>query len=467
VVLPQAFYVGGNQFIDFYLHPSADRVGSMPPAVPPNSRSQWVPESPLVISRSLACELGLEEAVLLTLLNDAARFLPSQQTRGQLWFQLTEDTSQQLMPFWQADEIQRIAGQLRAKGVLLLASPPFTQSRYLKFAFSNEMASAKAIDRPENDAPVLPSNPVPEKSRMQPIAPHWAPDGDTLARIAQLNIPNEFALQQVGEFVLYWRERNEPARAWGSKFLKHVLARWRDEQTKQRQNKQRVPITFDWQPPVEVTQALIHSAGITETKIAEMVPQFINYWLMHGGAPDNWNLEFHNYVLKRSGRVKTYMHKGWRPSEDAIDVLVRAGVSRGFIEDAIPEFELYWREQQTESDNWHRKFRDHVQRQWASYKSALEHDTVPRRIAVNWQPSSDVYDVLRLANIDVEFARQLLPEFVIYWRDSNQVHHSWNTRFLQYVKRRWAVGDKNNGSLSKSTREISLVEELTDRSWAS
>ena len=65
------------------------------------------------------------------------------------------------------------------------------------------------------------------------IAPGWQPDADTLNRIQQLNIPQDFALSQVGEFVLYWRERNEPARAWGSKFLKHVLARWREQESKQ------------------------------------------------------------------------------------------------------------------------------------------------------------------------------------------------------------------------------------------
>ena len=146
---------------------------------------------------------------------------------------------------------------------------------------------------------------------------------------------------------------------------------------------------------------------------------------------------------------------------------MRTGISREFIEDAIPEFELYWREQGAEFDNWHRKFRDHVQRQWASYKSALEHDTVPRRIAPDWQPSADVCDVLRLANIDIGFARSLLPEFVIYWRDSNQVFHSWNTRYLQYVKKRWARRDHTDTINNKTTRELSLVEELTDRSWAS
>ena len=100
------------------------------------------------------------------------------------------------------------------------------------------------------------------------------------------------------------------------------------------------------------------------------------------------------------------------------------------------------------------------------YKAALEHDPTPRRIAANWMPSQDVYEVLRLANIDITFAQMLLPEFVIYWRDSNQVHSSWNTRFLQYVKQRWAQRLSQDDPQTKSTRELTLAEQLTDRSWA-
>lgn len=234
------------------------------------------------------------------------------------------------------------------------------------------------------------------------IAPGWQPDRETLARLSQHGIPTAFAQQQVPEFVNYWRERGETAHSWGSKFMKHALYKWREYEAQQNSPKQ-----------------------------------------------------------------TTAMPRDWRPSADAMDVLTRhAGISREFIEDAIPEFELYWREQQATSDNWNKKFRDHVQRQWLRYRSALEHDTVPRRIPENWQPSGDVYEVLRLANIDIPFAQSLLPEFLIYWRDSNQVHSSWNTRFLQYVKQRWARRDTPGNQHHKSTRELTLAEQLTDRSWA-
>jgi hypothetical protein len=79
--------------------------------------------------------------------------------------------------------------------------------------------------------------------------------------------------------------------------------------------------------------------------------------------------------------------------------------------------------------------------------------------------------VLRLANIDLQFATHLVPEFVIYWRDSNQAHSSWNTRFLQYVKRRWAQyaadrGAQGSPTQQRLTKDIPFEELATDRSWA-
>ena len=423
-----------------------------------HSGTPLVPDRPLVISVELARQLGLEEATLLTLLHEATRFQSPQTRLGGNWYVLDESHVSDLMPFWQPVDIQRLLANLKARGLVSIASAPYAQSLQITFSFSaREPVAIESLPRVENSTKTSAAHNY--------IAAGWQPDSDTLSRIHQLNIPIEFAHSQVAEFVLYWRERNEPARAWGSKFLKHVLARWREQETKRATKQRQKPIHFDWRPGQEVIQALTHSAGIDAKKIEELIPKFVHYWLMHGGAPENWNLEFHTYAMRNSARAQLPIFKGWRPSEDTLEVMVRAGISRDFIEDAIPEFELYWREQKAESDNWNRKFREHVQRQWLSYQSALEHDTVPRRIPSNWQPSEDVFDVLRLANIDVAFAKELLPEFVIYWRDSNQVYHSWNTRFLQYAKKRWANADKLDNA-QRSTREISLVDELTDRSWA-
>ncbi len=390
-----------------------------------------MPEQPLLLYPSLARQLGVEEALLLQLLTQYHLNSPTQNQNGYEWLTLTHQQLNTTAPFWQARDIQRLVTNLREANVLLLASAPYLQSHMLKFAFKPAPAKAQTTSYPHqtNGTPAsqpqtgnpqvatrqinsgaqhghiqqeaLPHSAHQQTPRMNIIAPHWQPERDTLNQLAQHNIPESFALSHVGEFITYWRERNEPAHSWNGKFHAHVMHKWRGHQAQQNQRPQ-----------------------------------------------------------------ATFMQKDWRPSEDAFEVLsLHAGINQGFIEDAIPEFVLYWREQGASSDNWNRRFRDHVNRQWARYNAALEHDTTPRRIAAGWQPSRDVYDVLKLANIDLQFAQQIVPEFVIYWRDSNQVHSSWNTRFLQYVKRRWAQRSIANPQNS-TTRDLSLEALVTDRSWA-
>ncbi|MDX2464871.1 MAG: DnaT-like ssDNA-binding domain-containing protein, partial [Porticoccus sp.] len=201
--------------------------------------------------------------------------------------------------------------------------------------------------------------------------------------------------------------------SWGSKFIKHVLRIWRNQQTQ-------------------------------ATKLGQQKP----------------------------------MSADWHPSQDAMDILVRqAGINHNFIEDAIPEFMLYWVERGEASNTWNSRFIMHVKRQWARFTATMEHDSEPRLIPQDWKPSEELFEVLILDNISRDFAERLAPEFVLYWRDSGQAHNSWNTKFLQQVKREWSRQQSatpqviSNGQQrphrSNSTRNNNLIDELSDRSWAS
>jgi hypothetical protein len=68
----------------------------------------------------------------------------------------------------------------------------------------------------------------------------------------------------------------------------------------------------------------------------------------------------------------------------------------------------------------------------------MKHDTLPKPMPSNWQPSSEVYDILALAHINQEFAQNCIEEFVLYWQETKRMHNSWNTKFLQHVKYQWA-----------------------------
>ncbi|RYY76951.1 MAG: hypothetical protein EOO52_05530 [Gammaproteobacteria bacterium] len=379
--------------------------------------SSLIPERPMLVSPSLAATIGLEEACMLSVLNDMAAWRPLITRDGQQWLDIDDTLVAQAMPFWSEQDIQRISKNLRDQGIILLASAPYSESRRLTLAF-NENKPARVCQ----SLPIINMG-----GGANLIAANWQPDKELLRQVAQHNIPDDFIRQQIPEFVTYWRERGETSHSWGAKFLKDVLHKWRNHQT-----------------------------------------------LVARQAREN-NEEF----LKRDQDIA--MHSNWLPSKDALEVLVKhANISYAFVEDAIPEFVLYWQERGEVGRTWNSKFIQHVKRQWVRYSSTLEHDTEPKRIPDNWQPSSDLFDVLKLANIDMNFAQRQVAEFVLFWRESNQLYASWNTKFLQHVKYHWAkqhalapttqqanhhAGQQTHNSTS-STRDRSLVQDLTDRSWA-
>jgi len=387
-----------------------------------------VPERMLVFSPTLAATVGLEEAVLLHLLHDlsVAQIRPQQPP----WFAIEVEALEQLLPFWDRRALQRIAKNLADQGVIHIDSAPLTEAAQLRFRFHRATKSIGNAAAPSATKAPTPAEPQRVEPRAQPTAargagllgPHWQPDEDLLQLLAlNHNISRQFALDQLEDFILYWRERNEISHAWGSRFRQHVLSQWRRRESRP-------------QLPAQATQTTGNDLQAT-----------------------------------------------WHPSVDALQILERTGVSREFIEDTIPEFVLYWRERGDNTGTWNSKFIAHIRRQWARYSNALEHDQEPRPIAVNWQPSEDVYDILRMANIDIQFACELLPEFILFWRDAGTPQRSWNTKFLQHIKYQWATrhhlanhqrtaGAQRAGyslaieSNAQSAR--STFEQLTDRSWA-
>lgn len=360
-----------------------------------------IPEKPLVISPSLAATIGLEEAVLLHALSELMHHRQPESKGNYAWLTAPTEQLRHLLPFWRPQDLQRIAGSLRDKGILLIASAPLQESGELRFAFNegtnSELCQPAPVSRPGSRA----------------ISPDWRPESDVIQQLAQYNIPSDFSAAQIPEFVTYWTERGEPRYSWGSRFIKHVLRLWREQQTEDARRGQETPMTRDWQP-----------------------------------------------------------------SRDAVEILTRqAGINSNFVEDAIPEFVLYWMERGEHSSTWNSRFIMHVKRQWARFTSAMEHDTLPRPLAPDWRPSEELFDVLTLANIPRTFAEKLVPEFVLYWRDSGQLYGSWNTKFLQQVKREWSRqamansqdihhGQQQRPHRPDSTRARTLVDELSDRSWA-
>lgn len=364
-----------------------------------------ISEKPLLVNPSLAATIGLEEATLLAALDEWMSFRHADQRDGFAWLTLTSEELQRRLSFWTVHDIQRVAKSLYDKGIVLIESAPLVQSQQLIFAFNSAAQNTSGVQEPAVNAR---NNPTRGANR---ISPMWQPSDDVYAQLAQHNIPRPFIQEQIAEFVTYWRERDEPAHAWGAKFLKQVIRAWRNQETR------------------------------FHRKDQEMI-----------------------------------MDDNWQPSLDALEVLVKhASINQSFVEDAIPEFVLYWQERGEKSRTWNSKFIQHVRRQWNRYTATVENETVPKPLPKTWQPSADLFDVLRLANIDTQFAKQQVAEFVLYWSENGAVNTSWNTKFLQHVKYHWArrlnLGNPETGNSvalqnATKTRTRSLVDDLTDRSWA-
>ena len=73
----------------------------------------------IALSATLAATIGLEEAVLLTILNDAASLQSNQ------WARLHCQTLRLQLPFWDDVSIRRVLRSLIDKGLLSLQGPMF------------------------------------------------------------------------------------------------------------------------------------------------------------------------------------------------------------------------------------------------------------------------------------------------------------------------------------------------------
>lgn len=396
-----------------------------------------IPDKPLLFYPQLAVALGLEGAIMIQTLKEFIDQGDSEVHNGFLWVDMAGHKLSELLPFWSEADIQRITQQLHEQGILLIGSATYRQDQVFRVAINEryETVPAQVASSTRKDAGTrghtdrlrdhhrTPSNPD-QYQGASPIPAQWQPDRDLLAQLAQYAIPQAFALDQVGEFVTYWTERNEPKHSWAARYLKHVLRLWREQQTQ-------------------------------EFKLSQEIA----------------------------------MTSSWRPSPEAMEILtIQAGINSNFVEDAIAEFILYWQERGINSSTWNSRFIQHVKRQWARFTNTLKGDLEPRPITPEWQPDAAVFDILQMANIDKSFAEEQLAEFILYWQDNGQALSSWNTKFLQYIKRQWAyLGNQSNGESTNitpydkarthhetqqrsrrqgSTRNRDIAAELSDRSWA-
>lgn len=373
--------------------------------------SSLLPERPLLVSPTLAATIGLEEAILLQAVADVLALGETENRpgwQGVEFLRLLDSDLQRMFPFWTAADIKRILASLQSLDLITMDRED-GKPDVMWLAVNNANDSPKTAPT----ATTVRQTHVRGSGKTEPIPLNWRPDVTWINACKQHNIPEEFILAQVPEFVAYWRDRGHARYSWGNAFLRRVKDEWRREQARR---------------------------GMYERQ--------------------------------------TEMSPDWEPSLDALEILVNAGVDPEFIEDAVPEFVLLWRDRGIVTSDWNTKFIAHIREQWGMFQSSFSFEGTPRPIEKDWQPSAECFLILELAEIDEEFAQKRLPEFVMYWLDTKQARRSWDKVFLQYIKQEWArqlkeqvsevYTDGTNQYIDKTTREEveAKLKQLADRSWA-
>ena len=238
------------------------------------------------------------------------------------------------------------------------------------------------------------------------------------------------------------------------------------------------PIEENWEPETKLIEQA-SDYGIPAGFVLNQLQEFKYYWLEKKEAHRSWELKFLRHVikawrkeevLKNQERKKYSMHDNWIPDQEALDILVKSGVNISFIEGLISEFILYWIEKGEVSDTWNSKFIAYIRRQWARSQNLIENENKPKIIPSNWKPNTEFYDVLSLSNIEKEFANNLIPEFILYWKEEGKAYNSWNSKFFQHVKYNWNNKFKSPNlaqDIEKrigATWEIEMTEETSKHS---
>ena len=60
------------------------------------------------------------------------------------------------------------------------------------------------------------------------------------------------------------------------------------------------------------------------------------------------------------------------------------------------------------------------------------------KIDKSWSPSEDAIEVLQRAGVNAEFINSLLDEFIIYWSEKSSALVSYNSKFIEYCRLKWA-----------------------------
>ena len=301
-------------------------------------------ERQLLVSPSLAATLGLEEALLYQLLAEWLPLLDSRESQGIHWYIIDKQRLNKQLPFWDMHKIEEVLRTLNDQGLIIIGAALMSNAQNIRIAFTQSKAAAPAI--------------------------HSSP---AEASAGSLSHP------QVATQVL-----SHPSERRGALIANSTRV---NPHTNTANPRHPVPgnniIAADWLPDQASIDYLTRFNQVDPAFINAVLPEFIAHYRETGETRSSWSSAFSQYVSRRWKKQQYQkieesrnlpINDSWKPSLDALEILERDGISHNFIEDAIPEFTLFWRERGTADSNWNSRFIQHIRLQWARYTNAVSNE---------------------------------------------------------------------------------------------
>ena len=159
------------------------------------------------------------------------------------------------------------------------------------------------------------------------------------------------------------------------------------------------------------------------------------------------------------------------PSEDLIKQACNLGIEEDFLGDQLPSFNLFWKGKNLKPHLKESKFLQYALKNWREKEKIEYQESKKVLIDSNWRPSEDAISILKSLDINDSFIESLLPEFILFWKEKRIKSNSWNSTFLNHVKKQWARknfkldSDKENHPMSKNwspSEDCMKVLEVTN-----
>ena len=297
--------------------------------------SDQFPEKPLLLYPSLAQKLGVEQALLLGIIQTLAEFTGITNEQGtELLIQ--PKRWQQLAPFWSVEQVQSLLNDLAAQRVL---------------SFTRRVGGSVAIS--------LHNTPPQSVESAQPQEPH------SLSQAA--SSPAKEALQALQAEP----DSEELVRSQPSRFTTQTATQADVAPTPQRGRPQAVsqlPV-YD-EPPVQPNPMQSLSKPQASGNLMQQrgpAPTF--------GGSTGWSnkwrrnkdeLEDIFAKAEHNHQKMTKMDLEWKPSAMFYELLPKYGIEAEFANGCLDEFALYNIDKDRKASNWDQKFLAWVKRAWTS-----------------------------------------------------------------------------------------------------